>query len=90
MLPTVGFENSSPQTQRVPNNRCTQIRLDVRFASAFFPLLGGELRWNRSPSDCSVTKPNLQIRMVAGYREVAERKEKLVAGVGFEPTTSGL
>jgi hypothetical protein len=24
--------------------------------------------------------------MVAGYREVAERKEKLVAGVGFEPT----
>jgi len=32
----------------------------------------------------------LQIRMVAGYREVAERKEILVAGAGFEPATFGL
>jgi hypothetical protein len=30
------------------------------------------------------------IRMVAGLVEVTERKEILVAGVGFEPTTSGL
>ena len=28
--------------------------------------------------------------LVAGYRRVAERKENLVAGVGFEPTNSGL
>jgi hypothetical protein len=27
--------------------------------------------------------------MVAGFAEVAERKEILVVGVGFEPTTSG-
>jgi hypothetical protein len=27
--------------------------------------------------------------MVAGFAEVIEREEVLVAGVGFEPTTSG-
>jgi len=30
------------------------------------------------------------IRMGAGYRELAERKEFLVAGGGFEPLTFGL
>jgi hypothetical protein len=33
---------------------------------------------------------NPQIRMVVGFVEVLERKEILVAGVGFEPTTFGL
>jgi hypothetical protein len=33
---------------------------------------------------------DLQIRMVAGVAEAIEREEILVAGVGFEPTTSGL
>jgi hypothetical protein len=32
---------------------------------------------------------NLSIRMVAGFAGIIERKEVLVAGVGFEPTTSG-
>jgi hypothetical protein len=33
---------------------------------------------------------NLTIRMVAGFSEVAERKDFLVAGGGFEPPTFGL
>jgi hypothetical protein len=34
--------------------------------------------------------PGLSIRMVAGFSEVAEGKDFLVAGGGFEPPTFGL
>jgi hypothetical protein len=35
-------------------------------------------------------RQNLQIRMLAGFADIAERKEILVAGVRFELTTFGL
>src|SRR5205823_12801170 len=37
-----------------------------------------------------VEQGGLSIRMVAGYREAAERKTLLVAEAGFEPATFGL
>jgi len=37
-----------------------------------------------------VEQGGLSIRMVAGYREAAERKILLVAEGGFEPPTFGL
>jgi hypothetical protein len=43
-------------------------------------LLSAEVGGTVEILDCAITNVKLQIRMVAGYREVAERKRILVAG----------
>ncbi len=52
----------------------------------WIPTLGKEKTNSRSRS----ARTKLPIRMVAGFAEVIEGKDFLVAGAGFEPTTSAL
>src|ERR1700681_3848692 len=86
MLPTAGFENLFPKTQRFPDNPPGERTLP-RTADGqahVFSLLAKS--WLQSvPHRLLSHKPNQQIRMVAGSAEVADGKEILVAGTCNHP-----
>src|ERR1700693_5574715 len=67
MQPTVGFENSSPQTQCVRSNRCTQISLGCSSRKRLLPASERTARCNRFPHRLLGHEPNLQIRTAALY-----------------------
>ena len=65
MQPTIGFENSSLQTQCVRSNRSPQISLGCSSGKRLLRAIERTVRCNRFPHRLLGHEPNLQIRMVA-------------------------